>query len=144
MAESTDTPTSHSTRGAVEAVSAWHAAVNERDVEGAVALCARDVAVSGPRGAAHGHDVMRAWLKRSGIRLEPQHPLREVDGRVFVHEKAQWTTTADAPVQAPTDHPVDTWVIFIAADGLLTSVSRYETEDDALRAVSSGEPPQGV
>ena len=122
---------------AVARVQAWHAAVNAGDVEGALALCAPNVAVSGPRGTGHGHDLMRAWLARSGIRLEPQHPLREVDRRVFVHEHAQWTNTQGAPAQAPTDHPVDTWVVFTAADGLVTSVSRFETEDDALRSVAA-------
>lgn len=139
MAESKDASTSQGCTAAAEVIAAWHSAVNNRDVDAAVALCAPTVALAGPRGTAHGHDVMRAWLTRSGIRLEPQHPLREVDGRVFVHERAQWTTTADAPAQAPTDHPVDTWVVFTATDGLVTSVSRFETEDDALRAVSSGE-----
>jgi hypothetical protein len=125
------------TRSAVETVEGWHAAVNSGDVEGAVALCAPDVEVGGPMGAGHGHERMRAWLRRSGIRLVPQHPLREVDGRVFVHERAQWTTTEAAPAQAPTAHPVDTWVVFTAVGGLLASVSRYETEDDALRAVAA-------
>jgi hypothetical protein len=127
------------TRTAEQTVQAWHDAVNAGDVEGAVALCAGDVAVRGPQGTGHGHDLMRAWLRRSGIRLEPQQPLREVEGRVFVHEKAQWTTTAQTPAQAPTDHPVDTWVVFTAADGLVKSVARYETENDALEAVASGD-----
>lgn len=127
------------TRTAEETVQAWHDAVNAGDVERAVALCAGDVAVRGPQGTGHGHELMRAWLRRSGIRLEPQQPLRAVDGRVFVHEKAQWTTTEQAPPKAPTDHPVDTWVVFTAADGLVTSVGRYETEDDALGAVAVGD-----
>jgi len=125
-----------SSGSAVQAVQAWHEAVNAGDVEAAVALCAADVAVTGPRGVGHGHDLMRAWLTRSGIRLEPQHPLREVDGRVFVHEHAHWTA-ADAPAGAPTGRPVDTWVVFTAEGGRLASVSRYETEDDALRAVAA-------
>jgi hypothetical protein len=120
----------------VETVQAWHSAVNAKEVEAAVALCSPEVAVGGPKGTGHGHDIMRAWLRRSGIRLEPQHPLEEVGGHVFVHEHAQWTTTEGAPAQAPTGHPVETWVVFTAADGLLTSVSRHETEDDALRAVA--------
>ena len=62
-----------SSGSAVQAVQAWHEAVNAGDVEAAVALCAADVAVTGPRGVGHGHDLMRAWLTRSGIRLEPQH-----------------------------------------------------------------------
>ena len=127
------------TRSAEQAVQAWHDAVNAGDIEQAVALCAPGVAVGGPQGTGHGHELMRAWLRRSGIRLEPQHPLREVDGRVFVHERAQWTTTEHAPAQAPTEHPVDTWAVFTAADGLVTSVSRYETEDDALHAVAAGD-----
>jgi hypothetical protein len=124
------------TRSAEQAVQAWHDAVNAGDVEQAVALCAPGVAVGGPQGTGHGHELMRAWLRRSGIRLEPQHPLREVNGQVFVHEHALWTAK-DAPQLAPTDHPVETWTVFTAADGLVTSVSRYETEDDALRAVAA-------
>jgi ketosteroid isomerase-like protein len=121
----------------VETVQAWHDAVNARDVGAAVALCAPDVQVVGPKGTGSGHDLMRAWLTRSGISLEPQHPLREVDGRVLVHEVAQWHTTAQAPAGAPTERPVDTWVVFAAAGGRLTSVARFETEADALRAVAA-------
>ncbi len=114
---------------AVEVVQAWHDAVNGHDVDAAVALCRPDVAVGGPRGTGEGHDVMRAWLNRSGIGLDPQEPLVEEGGRVVVHELAQWRTTADAPVQAPTDAPADTWVEFQVRDGLLASVVRYETPD---------------
>lgn len=117
--------------GAVPVVHRWHQAVNARDVEAAVALCVEDVAVGGPRGTGHGHDVMRAWLTRSGISLEPQHELaEEAPGRVVVHERAQWRTTADAPVQAPTDAPADTWVVFRVEEGRVAAVHRYETADD--------------
>ena len=30
----------------------------------------------GPRGTGHGHDLMRGWLTRSGIRLVPQAELQ--------------------------------------------------------------------
>jgi SnoaL-like domain len=129
MAESTHDPTG--------VVGAWHDAVNAGDVERAVALCDDDVEVGGPQGTGSGHDLMRSWLRRSGIRLEPQHGLRESDGHVLVHELARWTTP-DAPAQAPTERPVDTWVVFRARSGRLTSVVRYETEEDALRAVAAG------
>ncbi len=118
-------------------VSAWHDAVNAGDVEGAVALCAPEVEVRGPRGTGHGQELVRAWLTRSGIRLEPQHALHEVDGRILVTEKAQWTTTTDAPAQAPTEAPVDTWVVFRASGGVVTSIARFETEADALEWVAS-------
>ena len=121
---------------AVQTVTAWHEAVNARDIEGAVALCSPEVEVSGPRGLGRGHELMRAWLTRSGISLQPQHELRETEGVVLVHEVAQWRTTADAPAQAPTE-PTDTWVVFRAADGLVTSVQRFETEDEAAQAAAA-------
>lgn len=120
--------------GIEQVVTRWHEAVNSGDVEAAVALCSPEVEVGGPQGAGHGPEIMRSWLRRSGIRLEPQHPVRESAGHVLVHERAQWTAT-DAPTQAPSDHPVDTWVVFRATGGRLTSVVRYETEEDALRAL---------
>jgi hypothetical protein len=109
-------------RTAVDAVAAWHRAVNAQDVESALALCSGEVAVAGPHGTGHGPEIMRAWLQRSGIRLEPQHELREVEGHVLVHERAQWTTEG-APTGAPTGRPVDTWVVFRAASGVIESVS---------------------
>ena len=48
----------------------WHDAVNAGDIEAAVACCDENVAVQGPRGVGHGHDLVRGWLARSGIRLE--------------------------------------------------------------------------
>ncbi len=117
----------------VDVVSRWHAAVNAGDIAAALALCTIDVAVGGPRGDGHGHDLMRAWLQRSGISLEPQDELVERDGRIVVHERALWRTTTDAPAQAPTDAPADTWAVFEVRDGLVDAVRRYETAADVPR-----------
>ena len=88
-------------------LAAWHDAVNAGDVDAAVALCADDVAVQGPRGTGRGHDLMRAWLQRSGIRLEPQADLVETDGRFVVPEVAQWTSAA--PAAGAPNEPTPTW-----------------------------------
>lgn len=106
-------------------LSQWHDAVNAGEIDQAVALCSDDVAVQGPRGIGHGHDVLRAWLARSGIRLDPQEELREVDRRFVVAERARWTTT-DAPDAAPTE-PTDTWCVFTIGEGLVTSIARFAT-----------------
>ncbi len=108
---------------------AWHSAVNDGDIATAVGWCAEDVAVQGPRGIGHGHDVMRSWLTRSGIKLQPQGEFAEVDGRVVVAELARWTV-ADAPPGAPSGDPVETWCAYTVADGLITSVARYESESE--------------
>jgi len=110
------------------ALSAWHDAVNAGDIEAAVACCTDDVAVQGPRGVGHGHDLVRGWLQRSGIRLAPQHALVEEQGRFVVREVARWTT-ADAPDGAPLE-PTATWCVFTVRDGLVSSIARFETEGD--------------
>lgn len=120
-------------RSAVETVQAWHDAVNARDIDAALACCRPDVVVGGPRGDGEGHDLMRAWLQRSGIELEPQEPLEERDGRVVVHELARWRT-ADAPAEVPSQEPAETWVVFETAEGLVSAVRRYETADQVPSA----------
>lgn len=111
-----------------DVVSRWHDAVNAGDIAAVLAVSATDVAVRGPRGVGHGHDLMRGWLERSGIRLAPQDPLVETDGRFVVRELAQWTTASPSG-GAPLE-PTETWCVFTVAGGAVTSVARYETESD--------------
>lgn len=120
-----------------ELLRAWHDAVNAKDVDRVLALCAEDVAVGGPRGTGRGREVVRAWLQRSGIELRPQHELVVSDGRAVVHEKARWSTTDDAPVQLRDGTEHDTWVVFDVGGDLVTGIRRYETEDDARREIAS-------
>ena len=90
-------------------LAAWHDAVNAGDIEAAVALCSDDVAVQGPRGVGHGHDLVRGWLtgpasawtrRRTG---RVRRPLRGPRG-------GRWTT-ADAPDGAPLE-PTGAWCVF--------------------------------
>ena len=106
----------------------WHDAVNAGDVDAAVAGCTEDVAIAGPRGVGHGHDLVRGWLTRSGIRLEPQEPLVEADGRFVVREVARWTT-AGAPQGAPLE-PTETWCVFTVSGGKVASIARFESPSD--------------
>lgn len=114
------------TLGATTVLDRWHAAVNAGDVDAVAALCSETVAVAGPRGLGHGRDLVRAWLLRSGIRLEPQEDLVEREGRVVVRETARWTT-ATAPDGAPVE-PATTWCVFTVEQGLVTSIARFDTE----------------
>ena len=111
-------------------VAQWHDAVEAGNVRRALMLSSPDVAVGGPRGTGSGTDAMEAWLRRSQIVLEPQHPLAASDdGRVVVRELARWRT-ADAPDGAPAGEPAETWVVFEVADGLISAVRRYERAED--------------
>ncbi len=126
MSTHPDSVSAASTPAAV--LSQWHDAVNSGEIDQAVALCSHDVAVQGPRGVGHGRDLVRAWLTRSGIRLDPQEELREVDGRFVVAERARWTAP-DAPGAAPTE-PADTWCVYTVGEGLVTSIARFETAEE--------------
>ena len=55
----------------LEVVRAWHDAVSRGDANALVALSADDIEVGGPRGSAHGHAILRDWLERAGIQLQP-------------------------------------------------------------------------
>ena len=102
----------------------WHDAANAGDVEGAVRECAGDVSVRGPRGTGQGHQLVRDWLTRSGIRLEPLEDLGDLqdtaerDGRYVVRERAQWTTAVS--------EPVETHCVFVVYDALVRSIARYD------------------
>ncbi len=120
---------------ATRVVQSWHEAVNAGNVRRALMFCAPEVEVGGPQGTGAGSARMEAWLTRSRISLEPQEPLVETDGRVVVREHARWRA-ADAPDGVPTDEPTETWVVFEAADGLITSVRRFESAADVPAAAS--------
>ena len=118
-------------RAPVETVAAWHAAVNAGDIEAAIACCHPEIEVGGPRGTGHGHDLMRGWLSRSGIRLEPQHELFEASpGVVHVEELARWTAE-NTPFPAPSE-PTLTWCVFRVEYDCLVSVVRYEERPDDI------------
>lgn len=109
---------SEENRDGANVLARWHAAVNAGDVDGAAALCTEDVAVRGPRGTGYGRQLVRDWLTRSGIRLEPQEPFRDSDGRFVVRETAQWTTAVS--------DPKDTYCVFTVRSGLVASIARYD------------------
>jgi hypothetical protein len=59
-------------RDRCEIVRAWHEAVNQGGADALVALCHDDIEVGGPRGSGRGSALLRDWLGRAGIQLEPR------------------------------------------------------------------------
>ena len=51
---------------------AWHAALNAGDTDRLVSLSTADVEVGGPRGTGRGADLLRDWVARAHIHLEPE------------------------------------------------------------------------
>src|SRR5438105_10833753 len=112
----------------VETVLAWHAALNAADLERLLALSAPDIEVGGPRGSGTGVDLLRDWVARARIRLEPLG-WQARDGVVVVEQTAQWQQP-DGPLTEP-QHVAS---VFRVRDGKLSSVLRYDNLASALRA----------
>lgn len=113
----------------LETVLAWHEALNADEAGRLAALSHTDVELGGPRGPARGRQVLKEWVGRANIRLEPLRSFHR--GRtVVVEEEATWRDartgekTAGATVAT----------VFTVQDGLVASVVRHDDLGDALRA----------
>jgi ketosteroid isomerase-like protein len=112
----------------IQTVIAWHDALNNGDVERLVALCHPDVEVGGPRGSAHGTQILREWVDRANIRLEAGRTFGEAD-TVIVEQGAEWRSAEPGGAQMVAS-------VFVVSDGLVTSVLRYPDLTSALRAAN--------
>lgn len=115
-------------------VIAWHDALNSGDVGRLVDLSHPDVEVGGPRGAGHGAKLLREWVGRASIRLEPGRIFHEAD-TVVVEKKAQWRS----PETGESNDARTVASFFVVSDGLVASVVRYPDVAEALRAADLDE-----
>lgn len=113
----------------VRVVAAWHEALNSGDAERLVGLSHPDVEVVGPRGTGRGAQLLREWVARAGIHLEPGRVFHQGDV-VVVEQEAQWRS-ADT---GETSSRQTVACVFVVRDDVVLSVSRYPDLEDALRA----------
>ncbi len=111
-----------------EVVRAWHDAVNRGDAGALVALSDADIEVGGPRGSAHGHAVLRDWLERAGIQLEPRRWFFS-PADLVVEQVVTWR----GPDGAVTD-PQIIASSFTVEDGRVMRTIRYGLLEEALAA----------
>lgn len=111
----------------VEAVLAWHGALNGGDAERVASLSHPEV--EGPRGPARGREVLKDWVGRANVRLEP---LR-LFGRgptVVVEEAATWRDARTGETMG--EATVAT--VFGLDGGLVAGIFRHDVLEDALRS----------
>jgi ketosteroid isomerase-like protein len=114
----------------VQTVFAWHDALNDGDVERLVGLSHPDVGVGGPRGTSQGAHILREWVDRANIHLEPGRIFHEAD-TVVVEQAAAWTS-AETGETTPAQTVASAFVVH---DGVVTTVVRYPDLAEALMAV---------
>jgi ketosteroid isomerase-like protein len=114
------------TASEIETVLEWHAALNSVDTDRLLALSTEDVEVGGPRGAGHGAEVLRDWVARAQIQLEPLR-WQAQDGVVVAEQSARW----QGPDGKLTE-PQTAASVFRVQAGKVASVLRFGTMTEAL------------
>lgn len=115
-------------RDQIGIVRAWHEAVNRGDADALVALSDDDIEVGGPRGSARGSAVLRDWLGRAGIRLEPRRWFVS-PAELVVEQVATWR----GPDGAVTD-PQSIASSFTVENASVMRTIRYGSLEEALAA----------
>lgn len=116
----------------VRLVKAWHAALNDGDVERLAALSHPDVEVGGPRGIGCGVQLLRQWVGRAGVHLEIRRVFHQAD-TVVVEQSAEWRSAG----QASGNQTVGS--VFVIRDGQVVRVVRYPDLTSALNAANLDE-----
>lgn len=122
------------TASEVHVVGSWHDALNDGDVERLVSLSHPDIEVGGPRGTGRGTQLLREWVGRAGVHLNPRRVFHHGD-TVSVEQEAKWRSADSGEVAG--DQIVAS--VFIVRDGRIVSVLRYPGLAEALRAANLNE-----
>lgn len=117
----------------IATVLAWHEAINAGDIDLALAVSAPGIVVGGPKGDAHGHAILAEWIRHAGIRLDPIaiHPVGE---SIIVEELAIWEGNPETSAEAA---PIEVASVFTMLDGLVASVHRFDSLDEATCSLQS-------
>ena len=112
----------------LEAVLAWHEALNAGDAERVASLSHPEVEIGGPRGSARGRQVLKDWVAHANVRLEPLR-LFQRDQTVVAEEAATWSDAGSRE----TIGEATVATVFELDGGLVTGVFRHDGVEDALR-----------
>jgi len=112
----------------VEVVLAWHDALNAGDAERVASLSHSEVEIGGPRGSASGRQVLKDWVARANVSLDPLRVFQR--GRTVVAEEA--ATWRDGRA-GETAREATVATVFALDGGLVSGVFRHDGLEDALR-----------
>ena len=111
--------------GQLAVVEAWLDAVDRADAGVAMALCAPDVEVVGPRGTVRGREVLGPWMARAGFTARPLRWFCGADGAVVVEQDATWVDPATGAERGRAVVAAR----FLVVDGV---IARFQRHDDGL------------
>lgn len=111
----------------VATVQAWQEAANAQDKGRLLELSDPNIEIVGPRGSAHGHEVLAAWLGRAGLVLETTRTFTRGDA-VVLAQRGVWRSPETGEVTGEADLACG----FRVAAGRVTRFSRHDRLDEAL------------
>ncbi len=111
----------------VAIVQAWQDAANSQNTERLLELSHPNIELIGPRGSARGHQVLRDWLSRAGLKLETLRMFAR-DNIVVVAQHGVWRAVETGEVSGEADVASR-----FRVDGQqIVQVARYDSLDVAL------------
>ena len=117
----------------VAVVAQWQDAANSGDVEQLLALSDAEVELIGPRGRDRGHQALREWLDRAGLRVQALRSFSKGNA-VVVEQIGEWRTASEEPRGEQTVASA-----FVVDAGKITRVARFDRLDEALEAAGIAE-----
>lgn len=120
---------------ALHVVAAWQEAVNEQDSARLVALSAPEIEVAGPRGSGFGHQLLKEWLGRAGLRLTTLRTFARGDV-VVLEQQAEWRASGTGEV---TGNTILAAAFRVDAQLRVARFARYDTLGEALEAAGLDE-----
>jgi hypothetical protein len=117
-------------QGSLAVVAGWLSAVNHQDTAKLTGLSAADIEIIGPRGSAHGGQVLAGWLARAGFAASTLRWFCGAGGRVVVEQDARWSDPATGAGQGRARVASR----FVIHGGTVAAYQRHDTLDAALRA----------
>ena len=118
----------------VTVVQQWQDAINQQDVERLLELSAPDIEIVGPRGSGHGHQLLRDWLARAGLRLTTLRTFSRGDA-VVLFQHGVWHAADTQQVIGE----VDVASRFRVQDAKVIQFARYDNLGEALAAAGLSE-----
>jgi len=120
----------------VALVQAWQEAANGQNVDRLLELSDPNIEMVGPRGSSFGHQVLRDWLARAGLRLQTLGTF--VDGNtVVVEQQGVWRSIETGEV---TGEKIVASV-FHVDDRRIVRFARYDNLNAALEAAGLDHSP---
>jgi hypothetical protein len=96
--------------------------VDRADAAAAMALCAPDLEVVGPRGSVRGREVLGPWMARAGFTARPLRWFCGAGGAVVVEQDAIWSDPATGAERGRDVVASE----FLVADGVITRFRRHD------------------